>query len=97
MSVAISYLVRRSEALGEVGNWNSKIRTQSRRIPTSDFGFRFLQGARLSTAPCILLSSMWRMPVGYVVRSTNATEADNFFLMSATIIFDRGVYARRRR
>ena len=37
------------------------------------------------------------MPVGYVVRSTNATEADNFFLMSAPIIFDRGVYARRRR
>src|SRR5437016_5621365 len=39
---------------------------------------------------------MWKMPVGFVVTSADATDVDNSAAMTAPIVFDRRLYAARR-
>lgn len=51
---------------------------------------------RRSVSPHAIYLTNRQMPVGSVVRSTDATDADNFPGMSAPIVFDRELYARRR-
>src|SRR5438067_2653872 len=54
---------------------------------------------RRSASLRLRVHSFWmgrEMPVGFVVGSPDATDADNFSAVSAPIVFDRRLYAERR-